>query len=76
MGNKSSLSLNPSICKRCHFLTVEFLPLFAIECLVEWNNLLRINHVNKCIPNIAFVLEVNWQVKKIISSSTMLINCS
>ena len=105
MSNKSSFSLNSSICKRCHLLTVELLPLFTIECLwniwyilisssqsisvadlmkfcrqeaflwkpkkvlsiiilqcmdsnlMEWNNMKRINHVDKSIAHIAFVLQ-------------------
>lgn len=55
MGNKSNLSLNPSIGKRCHLFTIELLPLLSIECLQnKWASILyafstisnRITHCN------------------------------
>ena len=50
MRNKSSFSLNPSICKICYFFTIELLPLFSIE------------HLQKtCSASVSFIISYIWR---------------
>lgn len=76
MTNQSWFPLDSGISKWRYLLTVKFLPLLAIETLIQWDDVLRIGHIYESIANITFVLEVNWQVNKIVSSLVIFINSS
>jgi hypothetical protein len=76
MSNQSTPSLNPGVCERRHLFTIEFLPFLAIKCLIEWDYVLRISHIDKSIPHITFVLKINWEIDEIVGSTVVLINDS
>jgi hypothetical protein len=57
MCNKGSFTLNACICKRSHFLTVELLPFFPIESLIEGYDAGRCYHVDECITHITLILQ-------------------
>lgn len=56
VSHKSSFSLNAGICQGSHLLTIELLPFFAVECLIERDNAGRRSHIDKRISNIALIL--------------------
>lgn len=67
-------SLDASVSNFAYFLAVELLPFLVVEVLIEGNDCLAIDKVDKSVTNIALVLEIDWQVKEIISSFVSFIN--
>ena len=49
-------------------LRVEGLPRLVVQVFKEGNNVDRVHEVNECISNVAPIVQVQWQVEKVISA--------
>jgi len=75
MVNKSILSLNSSIGDVANLFTVKLFPFLVVKLLNKWNNTLWVDEIDKCIANIALILEINWEVEEIITCLEFNIYC-
>jgi len=58
--------LDSRILDHANLLRVEFFPLFSIKLQIEGDDVFRIHKVDERIAHIAFIIEINWQLEKII----------
>lgn len=56
------------------FLRVELLPTLVVKVLEQWDDMLWCDEIDESIANVALILEVDGQVKKVITSLDNLIN--
>lgn len=73
MGNQLLSSLNTRKGNFAHLLRIEATPFLAMKSVVKRLDMLRPGKVNKCIPNVALVLEVNRKVDKVKMSSVLVL---
>lgn len=66
--------LDTGIADIANLLAVELLPLLAVELLDEWDDVGRPHHVDKSIAHIAFVLEIDGQVEKVVGAAKLFID--
>ena len=48
-----------------YFVTIEHTPMPTMIMLPKWHNIYVIYKIHKCVTPIAFILEINWKVKKV-----------
>lgn len=68
------LTLIASIGDLTDFLRVESLPRLSVQVLIEWNDKDRVHEIDESVSNIAVVLQINWQVEKVVAAGMELIN--
>lgn len=61
-------SLESSICNLTHFVGIKVVPFLAVELMEKTSDLVHVFHVDKCVSDIAFVLEVNRQIEKVVGT--------
>jgi hypothetical protein len=57
-----------------HLFRVEVTPALSMKLPCERHNAPEIHEVNESIANIASILEVNWQVEKVVCFTVVSIN--
>lgn len=60
------LALNAAVGQLANFLGVEALPLLAGQVFVQLHDKGRVAHVDKGVPHVAVVLQVDWQVEEVV----------
>jgi hypothetical protein len=68
------LSLYPSIRNLTDFLAIKLGPLLAIKLFVKFRDAAAVTKVDERIANIALVLEVYWEVEKVVFASVLLVD--
>lgn len=66
--------MNASVSQLTNLLGVKSLPSLAVQILIQSHNENWVTHVDKSVPNVAVVLQINWQVEKVIPSLMLCIN--
>jgi len=74
--NEQVLSLNASICDSANFFTIELLPFAIVEDAIKRRDGERRDKIDKGVTDVAFVLKVDWKIKKIIKTTVFLVNSS
>ena len=74
MLNKFFLTLDSAVFNFANLFGLVVLPSFAIVFIKKVNNENRMDEVYKCIPNVAVVSIVDWQVKEIELASVVQFN--
>lgn len=60
------LPLNPCIIDHANLLRIKLLPFCLIELSIKRLNRSCTQKVDKCVPDVALVFEVDWLVKKVV----------
>ena len=68
------LTLIASVGDLADFLRVESLPRLSVQVLVEGNDKDRVHEIDESVSNIAVVLQINWQVEKVVAAGMELID--
>lgn len=66
----------PGVAERAHLIRVEFRPSFGVEFVEEWDDVGRLDEVQKSVTDIATVSEVDGQVEKIVLAVETLVDLS
>lgn len=66
--DQGRLALDPAIGEFTNLLGVKALPHLAVHVLVQRHDKDRVAHVDKRIAHVAVVLQVDWQIEKVIST--------
>jgi len=72
--NERGLPLNARVGDLANFFRVELLPFLVIKFFIEGHDRPEVNKINKRVTHVAFVLEIDWKVEKIVCSSVPLVN--
>lgn len=57
--------LDPSISKRAYLLAVESIPFLSVELIIEREDEFRMDEVNECVADIAGIVVIDWEIKKV-----------
>lgn len=74
MCYEGGLALDPCICDLTLLLRVELFPLLVVELFVKWYQRGALDKIDESISHIAFVLEINRKVEKIVGTLVTLVD--
>ena len=73
MVDQSRRSLNSGVCQFAYFLTVKFIPPFAVKFQTKFSNELSVNEVDESVPDVARIVGIYRQVEKVVFQLMILV---